>query len=170
MFGKNTSSGTNVHVNVTLDLSSPSLSGTTTINELAIADSGSTITGANAHELHFNNTDGYYGFHINNYPYFYVNTYSCYVNTTLGINTNQEQIVFYRENNFWYFFVTPKKIIFSKFEKCLFFFLYVYIKKISNSEKKNNRDEVHQLRCPGHRGPCTNGPACTYFYVPQNRE
>ena len=103
MFGKNTSSGTNVDVNVTLDLNSPSFAGTTTINELAIADSGTTITGANSHELHFNNTDGYYAFHINNYPYFYITQDACYVNTTLAIDSNDKQILFYREHNFWFF-------------------------------------------------------------------
>ena len=82
MFGKNTSSGTNVDVNVTLDLNSPFFNGTTTINELTIANSGTTITGANSHELHFNNTDGYYAFHINNYPYFYKTQDACYVNKT----------------------------------------------------------------------------------------
>ena len=121
MFGKHTSSGgtSSVDVNLTLDLTdyvkkdyaifdnyvlkdAATFTGTTTIDTLAIADSGTTILGVD-NQLHFNNTDGYYGFHINNYPYFYVNTYSCYVNTTLGIDTNQEQIVFYRENNFWYF-------------------------------------------------------------------
>ena len=38
--------------------------GTTTIDTLAIADSGTTILGVD-NQLHFNNTDGYYGFHIN---------------------------------------------------------------------------------------------------------
>ena len=103
MFGKNTSSGTNVDVNVTLDLNNPSFAGSTTINELAIADSGTTITGANSHELHFNNTDGYYAFHINNYPYFYITQDACYVNTTLAIDSNDKQILFYREHNFWFF-------------------------------------------------------------------
>jgi hypothetical protein len=103
MFGKNTSSGTNVDVNVTLDLNNPSFAGTTTINELAISDSGTTITGANSHELHFNNTDGYYAFHINNYPYFYITQDACYVNTTLAIDSNDKQILFYREHNFWFF-------------------------------------------------------------------
>ena len=37
MFGKNNSSGSNVNVNVTLDLSSPAFSGTTTLNSLIIS-------------------------------------------------------------------------------------------------------------------------------------
>ena len=37
MFGKNNSSGSNVNVNVTLDLSSPAFSGTTTLDSLIIS-------------------------------------------------------------------------------------------------------------------------------------
>jgi len=77
--------------------------GTTTIDTLAISNSATTILGENNESLHFNNNNGYYAFHINNTPYFYVTSSSCYVNTTLGIDTNEKQILFYRENNFWYF-------------------------------------------------------------------
>ena len=97
MFGKHTSCGatSNVDVNLTLDLTdyvkkdAGTFTGTTTIDTLAIANSASTILGEENRSLHFdiNNINGYYGFHIQ----------------TLGIDTNQEQIVFYRENNFWYF-------------------------------------------------------------------
>ena len=38
MFGKNNSSGSNVNVNVTLDLSSPAFSGTTTVDSLIISN------------------------------------------------------------------------------------------------------------------------------------
>ena len=76
--------------------------GTTTIDTLAITDSNTTILGESG-QLHFDNNDGYYAFHINSYPYLYVTADSCYVNNTLSIDTNEKQIVFYRENNFWYF-------------------------------------------------------------------
>ena len=130
MFGKHTSCGStsNVDVNLTLDLTdygkttdltdyvkkddvifddyakkdNATFTGTTTIDTLAIADSGTSILGIDA-QLHFHNIGDYYAFHIDNYPYFYITPSSCYVNTTLGIDTIQEQIVFYRENNFWYF-------------------------------------------------------------------
>ena len=115
MFGKHTSSGgtSNVDVNLTLDLTdyvktddladyvkkddaifdnyvlkdAATFTGTTTFDTLAIVDSGTTIHGVD-NQLHFNNNDGYYGFHINNYPYFYVRDDACWVNTTLGIDTN----------------------------------------------------------------------------------
>ena len=52
--------------------------GTTTINTLAVANSNTTILGENNESLHFNNnTAGYYAFHINNTPYFYVTPSSC---------------------------------------------------------------------------------------------
>ena len=128
MFGKHTSSGgtSSVDVNLTLDLTDyvktedltdylktedltdyakkddATFTGTTTINTIAITNSNTTIFGESG-QLHFDNNDGYYAFHINSYPYFYVTADSCYVNNTLSIDTNEKQIVFYRANNFWYF-------------------------------------------------------------------
>ena len=60
MFGKNSTSSSNVDVNVTLDLKSPTFAGLTTLDTIKITNSGTTITGANGHELHFNNDGGYF--------------------------------------------------------------------------------------------------------------
>jgi hypothetical protein len=80
--------------------------GTATFYTLLIANSGTTILdesgGPNSGALHFDNIGGYNAFYINNTPYFYVTADSCYVNNTLGIDTNEKQILFYRANNFWY--------------------------------------------------------------------
>ena len=64
MFGKNTNSGSNTDVNVTLDLRSPSFAGSTTVDTIIFTNSGSTITGGNGHELHFNNDGGYFAFEM----------------------------------------------------------------------------------------------------------
>jgi hypothetical protein len=92
-----------VDVNVTLDLNNATFSGTTTFGSLAIANSATTIEGENNESLHFNNTNnyGYYAFHINNTPYFYIREDSCFVNNSLSINANEKQIIFYQDNNFW---------------------------------------------------------------------
>jgi hypothetical protein len=81
MFGKHGTS--NVDVNLTLDLTNyvtttdldnyapinnATFTGTTTIDTLAIANSNTTILGESDNALHFDNIDGYYAFHINNYP------------------------------------------------------------------------------------------------------
>jgi len=103
MFGKNSTSSSSVDVNVTLDLTNPTFSGTTTLDTINITNSGTSITGLNGHELHLNNDNGYYAFEINNYPNFLVLADISYFNTTLGIDAADKQLLFYKENNFWYF-------------------------------------------------------------------
>ena len=103
MFGKNSTSTPNVDVNVTLDLTGPSFSGTTTVDTINIMNGGTTITGKNGHELHFYNDNGFYAFFVNNYPNFMILSDINYFNTTLGVAADDKQLFFYRENNFWYF-------------------------------------------------------------------
>ena len=132
MFGKHTSCGgtSSVDVNLTLDLTdyvktedltdyvkkddaifdnyasinNATFTGSTTIDTLLIADSGAKIEGQSNNVLVFDidADNAYYAFHIKNYPYFYIGNETCYCNTTLGIDANEKQLLFYRENNFWY--------------------------------------------------------------------